>query len=357
MKMCQAFAQEEYSVELLTPGLRENPPKVGEELWQHYGINVRFPIVRIPVGNWLGNRLYHIKAAWHARTSHADLVYTRHLGAAGISSLLGIRTIYEAHDLPGGNVGPLYFKAFLGGRGFRRLVVISRALEGLLCQRYPNLHRKEIIVAPDGVDLERFADLPSPPEARRRLGLDPTRFTAGYTGHLYAGRGVELILNLARQCEQIDFLVVGGEPTSVAERVQQAQEQKLSNVRFFGFVSQAELPLYQAACEVLLMPYQRQVAVSSGGDTAGFLSPMKMFEYMATGRLIVSSDLPVLREVLYEDNAVLCDPEDTTAWQATLERAVADAEWRLKLGQQAQQDVEQYSWRRRVQRVMSGCYA
>ncbi len=357
MKMCQAFAQEGYSVELVAPGWQRNPGGPDDGLWEHYGIGVTFPITWMAVRKWLPNRVYHIQAVWHARTSHVDLVYTRHLGAAGISSLLGIPTIYEAHDLPGGNAGPLYFRAFLSGIGFRRLVVISQALERLLCQRYPNLRRKDIVVAPDGVDLERFADLPSAPEARRRLGLDAGRFTAGYTGHLYEGRGVELILDLAEHCEQIEFLIVGGEATAVAQRLQQAQERKLSNVRFFGFVSNAELPLYQAACEVLLMPYQRQVEASSGGNIAQFLSPMKMFEYMATGRLIISSDLPVLREVLNERNAMLCDPEDKCAWQAALQRAIAEPEWRWKLGQQAREDVQQYSWQRRVRRVMSGCRA
>jgi len=138
----------------------------------------------------------------------------------------------------------------------------------------------------------------------------------------------------------------------VAERKCQVQEQKLTNVQFIGFVPNAELPLYQAACDVLLMPYQHQVAVSSGGDIAEFCSPLKMFEYMATGRMIISSDLPVLREVLNERNAAFCAPEDEVAWQAALERAVSDPSWRLGLGQQARQDVEQYSWPRRVQRVV-----
>jgi len=355
MKMCQAMVQEGHSVELLAPLWQRNPPEVNDDLWLHYGISVHFPIIWIPARGWFRKRTYHLRSALGARTSRTDLVYTRHLGAAAVSSLLGVPTIYEAHDLPGGKMGSTYFRAFLAGRGFRRLVVISQPLQGLLYQRYSSMLGKQVIVAHDGVDLERFQGLPTLYKARRRLGLDPERFTVGYSGNLYAGRGIELILGLAKTFSQVEFVIIGGDETSVAKWRRQAELFSSSNIEFKGFVSNAELPLYEAACEVLLMPYQRKVAISGGGgDTSDFCSPMKMFEYMATGRMIISSDLPVLREVLNGDNAALCDPEDITTWKTALERAIADPEWRQRLGQQAKREVEQYSWRRRVHRVFAG---
>jgi glycosyltransferase involved in cell wall biosynthesis len=309
------------------------------------------------VQNSLAERVYYGRAAWYARSLHVDLVYTRVLAAAAMTSLFGIPTIYEAHDIPAGKMGPRYFKLLLSTSGFRRLVVISAALRQLLHQRFPGLlDGKSVIVAPDGVDLERFEDLPGASEARRLLDLKPERFTAGYTGNLYAGRGIELIFTLAQRCHQVDFLVLGGDPASVKERKQQAEQQRLANTHFVGFVNNAELPLYQAACEILLMPYQHRVAASGGGNIADFLSPLKMFEYMATGRMIISSDLPVFREILNESNAVFCDPEDKIAWQSAIERAAVDPDWRLALGKQAKQDAEQYSWRRRVRQVMMRCH-
>jgi hypothetical protein len=67
------------------------------------------------------------------------------------------------------------------------------------------------------------------------------------------------------------------------------------------------------------MPYERSVAVSGGGDTADVCSPMKMFDYMAAGRAIISSDLPVLQEVLNEQNAVFCSPDAPDQWEQALE--------------------------------------
>jgi glycosyltransferase involved in cell wall biosynthesis len=212
-----------------------------------------------------------------------------------------------------------------------------------------------VVIAPDGVDLERYRDLPEPSQARRDLPLAlPERFTAGYTGHLYAGRGTEILLGLARRLPEITLLLVGGEPKDVARLQSEAQLAGLNNAVFTGFVPNAELPSYQAACDVLLMPYQRQVAGSSGGDIARYLSPMKLFEYMACGRPILSSDLPVLQEVLNPENARLLPADDLDAWVAALQELAASPEICLRLSTRARRDVAAYTWERRAARILEG---
>jgi glycosyltransferase involved in cell wall biosynthesis len=354
MKMAQAFKQEGHSVELLAPLGHEGRPLVDDDLWHHYGIRSPFPIVWMHASNFLGKRAYQVRAVLYALRADAELIYTRNLAAAALSSGLNVPTCYEAHDLPGGRMGPLYFRTFLAGRGCLRLVIISRALRRLLYRRFPTLLDKDVVVAPDGVDLDRFDSLPTASDAKFRIGLNQERFVAGYTGHLYAGRGINLILCLAQRCNQIDFLVVGGALSSVERFKREAQQRSLTNIRFVGFVHNADLPIYQAACDVLLMPYQNLVANSGGGDIASVMSPMKMFEYMATGRLVISSNLPVLREILSARNSLLCDPENVTEWQNALQWAAANVAERLALGQRARKDAEQYSWRRRVERVLEG---
>jgi len=95
------------------------------------------------------------------------------------------------------------------------------------------------------------------------------------------------------------------------------------------------------------------VAASSGGDIAKYLSPMKLFEYMACGRAIISSDLPVLREILNDENAVLLPPDDLTTWVTAIRDLSTNPEQRARLAAQAQQDVIQYSWRARAQNILS----
>jgi glycosyltransferase involved in cell wall biosynthesis len=133
-----------------------------------------------------------------------------------------------------------------------------------------------------------------------------------------------------------------------------AVEQALTNVIFTGFVPNERIPMYQSAADVLLMPYQRTVATSSGGNTAEICSPMKMFEYMAAGRAILTCDLPVLREVLDEATAVFCPPDNIGAWESALSGLLANEKRRQALGQRARHAVRQYSWIERANRTLEG---
>ena len=94
---------------------------------------------------------------------------------------------------------------------------------------------------------------------------------------------------------------------------------------------------------------------SSGtADSASVASPMKMFEYMAAGRAIVSADLPVIREVLNEKNAVFCKPDEIGDWRLEIEDLLRDEARRIELGKQARRDVESYTWVAREERALKG---
>jgi len=81
---------------------------------------------------------------------------------------------------------------------------------------------------------------------------------------------------------------------------------------------------------------------------------MKLFEYLAAGRAILASDLPVLREVLNETNAQLLPPEEPEVWREALLRLKKYPERRARLGQQARQDAQRYSWTERARRALEG---
>jgi glycosyltransferase involved in cell wall biosynthesis len=214
-----------------------------------------------------------------------------------------------------------------------------------------HLPPEEIVVAPNGVDLERFDSLPDPVTARRQTGLrDAT--TVMCTGHLYAGRGTELFLKLAQAFPQAHFVWVGGRPEDIAHWKAHAGS---DNVTFTGFIPNRDLPLYQAGADILLMPYGRSILGSSGSaDSASVASPMKMFEYMAAGRAIVSADLPVIREVLNEKNAAFCEPDNVDSWKAVLASLMNDENVRASLSRQARQDVQGYTWLARARRILNG---
>ena len=165
---------------------------------------------------------------------------------------------------------------------------------------------------------------------------------------------MSLLLELARKFPDVHFLWTGGRPEHVAEWRSRLAGEGITNVHMTGFIENSRLALYQAAADILLMPYERVITGSSGGNTAEFCSPMKMFEYMACGRAILSSDLPVLREVLNETNAVLCPPEDVQAWSEALRALIANEETRDRLAGRALADVQGYSWIQRASNSLAG---
>jgi glycosyltransferase involved in cell wall biosynthesis len=109
------------------------------------------------------------------------------------------------------------------------------------------------------------------------------------------------------------------------------------------------------AVDVLLMPYQANVSIGlRGHDTARWMSPMKMFEYLGSGVPIISSDLPALREVLTDGrNALLVAPDDRDAWLGALDRLVSDPELAGRLGAQGHSDyLERFTWDTRAKQLL-----
>ena len=354
MKMCEAMAGEGYEVKLLAPSDPADRAPITGSLWQFYGVEPSFNITWLPARGPLGNYLYGLLAALHCRLWRPpDVVFARHLPGALMAAALGCRVIFEAHNQPSGygRLGPTLFSLLVRQRRLQRLVVLSQALKDELLATWPShLSPDALVVAPSGVDLARFQDLPASSEARRQLGLlGESSFVVGYSGHLYPGRGMEVVLELAGRLPDAHFLLVGGDPEDVRTWKDRTSRAGLANVTLTGFVVNADLPLHLAACDVLLMPYQRQVSTAGGGpDTSRWMSPLKAFEYLAAGRPILASDLPVLREILDEEVAHLIPPDDIDAWQVALERVRDDVALRERLGDQARKRARRYSWSSRV---------
>ncbi len=366
MKACQALAKLGHQVHLLLPANRKfvaNRKLVKrivewEELTDHYGLAAPFEITWLPAHPRLRHNDFAWEAVARARKTGADLIYTWTGQSAVFGLLAGFPVAYEVHDLPTGRLGPLWFRAFLRLPGKKRLLPITHALLGKLEGTYGAAAAGQTVVVPNGVDLEQYEGLPEAGtrtlhDLRSELGL-PGKFTVLCAGHLYTGRGVELFLGLAQRFPQVSFVWVGGRPEEAEVCHAQAVASGIDNVIFTGFIAQRRLPCYQSAADVLLMPYARQIAGSGGGNSVEICSPMKMFDYLAAGRAILSSDLPVIREVLNEMNAVFAPPEDLDGWSAARGRLLEDEGLRRRLGEQGRTDAERYSWRARAERALEG---
>jgi glycosyltransferase involved in cell wall biosynthesis len=336
----------------------EAEPVTQESLKTHYGLRLLPPLELLPSMRGLKRLDFLVHAQRHARKFNADLIYTWLPQSAVLGLWMKYPVVLEMHADVSGRMGAWWLRQFWRAKGRKRMTVTTSALERAL-ERSAGFGFDDdaVVSAPNGVELDRYENLPSPSQARRQLNL-PEGSTVGFTGHIYPGRGAELLFELAKGMPHVNFLWVGGTPDLVAHWRSKLAEVGAANVTLTGFVEHSRIPLYQAAADVLLMPYSRSIEASSGQDIAEVINPMKMFEYMASGRAIVCADLPVIREVMNEGNAVFCEAGKwelvISNWRLAIESLLADESRRVVLGAQARRDVEMFSWVKREERVLEG---
>lgn len=346
MKTCHWFSMIGHDVTLVVPDKPD--PEAGKDAWQFYGIPETFQIVRLPWIRLPGKRLVcGYLAAKKAKKEGVDLVYARSVYACYFALRFNIRAVFEYHTpvADAGWMAEKVLRSMITSRCLKRFVVISSSLKAYYRNRY-GIPDEMIMVAPSGADLFEEGD---------PIDLGSERFSVGYTGHLYSGRGIEIILALSRSCPWADFHLVGGTETDIQRWKSAASG--FNNLIFHGYVFPAEVSRYRVAFDVLIAPYQRKVAISGGGsDTSKWMSPLKLFEYLSSGKPILCSDIPVLREVVSDgETALLCDPDRITDWVNALERLREDKGLRNRLGEAALSEfTDKYSWKARTQRVLAG---
>lgn len=317
-----------------------------------YGVPESFELVRIqsPRARVVGRLLYSLRLVRQLRRrGGTGLVYGRdyHSLALATRTELGRRpTVLEVHQPPATRLAARLVEMVLRGPRFARLVVISRALADEYEQRYGDLVRGRVTVAHDGADVPEVELTPVPPPRSARLRL-------GYLGNLYPGKGMERIEDLASALPDCEFHVIGGKADDVGHWRGRIRSE---NVAFHGHLPHTEAQRRLRDCDVLLAPFQSSVLVGGGtADIGRWMSPLKVFEYMGSGRPMIASDLPVLREVLTDGrNALLADPDETGSWIEKIRGLESDERLRATLASRAADDLrEHYSWDRRAERILA----
>lgn len=285
-----------------------------------------------------------------------------------ISSTIISRNLYAAFLLGVIEKRPLIFETHQLELGFRKLmqrliitrpwintVVISHALSNCLAEHHGIKLKRTIVLpdaAPDGIE-------PLPIDARR-LTLrelypslsDEWKTVCGYFGQLYPGRGMDIIRAMAAARPETLFLVFGGNESDV---IHHRSANELRNLWYIGHVLYPVARKAMLAVDILLMPYQRNVSIGiAGHDTARWMSPMKMFEYLASGVPLIASDLPALREILKNGlNCILARPDSAEAWIRSLDLLIDNPTLAKKIANQGHSDYrEKYTWGHRAHRLL-----
>jgi glycosyltransferase involved in cell wall biosynthesis len=350
MKMCAAFAGNGHEVLLIG-----KPGKIAGDPFEFYGIDKSFAIelVKAPEIPIIGGILQGIAMSRRLTSLSIapDLLYGRHIYSLAFTARRGVPFILELHTIHRRRLVRQLTLRLAKRSNCRGIVVISDALRRDLISMAPWLDDK-IVVAHDAADDPAANGIEIP---ERRSGANPT---VGYVGHLYEGKGMEIIAEVAKRRPGIEFEVVGGTARDLAKW---RARSPAKNIKFRGFVPHGRLAGRYRDFDICLLPTQSRVlghdAKGDTGDIGRWTSPLKLFEYMSYELPIIASDVPVLREVLTNGkNALLVDPRDIDGWVAAIDALASNCELRASLGRQAREDfLNDYTWRSRALRVLEAC--
>jgi glycosyltransferase involved in cell wall biosynthesis len=350
MKMCQAMGRLGITATLLIPAYR-----TPGEMFQYYGVESNFRIVSFPYfGNTTVRNITHgVLASVYAgkRRKEFDLAVTRNIVFASIATnILGVPTVYDAHH-PLVTGARVLFNSFKRSERLVRFSTNSRGLGEIYLSE--GLPLEKLVVAHNGVDLQGYRSLPDKSRARADLGLPPDKKIVCYSGNIYEGRGIEHLIEIAPGMSGVLFLIVGGLESDVRRCRSLAREKRAENIKFTSYVHHNTVPLYLAASDVLVMPYTSRMTIRGGTVARDFTSPIKLFEYMASGRPVVATSIPSVSEILRDGvNAILVPPDSPEAIAAGIKRALGDPALAKALSERASSDAVGYTWEARAKKLL-----
>jgi len=353
MKVCESFAQAGCEVELVVPRRRN---ELRQDAFDYYGLERSFKVMYLPCIDlmrdnssfnrfafWFELLTFMLSARKYLRRKDYGLLYTRELTAGLFFSGYSLELHAVAQNL-----------RRLNGRLLRRAGKIITVTQGIKDELISaGIKKEKILVAPDGVDLKIFDLTISQAEARRDLSLPEDRKILGYTGKfttMEQDKGIENIFQALKSAGRNDWLfaAAGGSEAEIGRYRRRAAELGISDqVVLLGECLQSRLAIFQKACDMLLMPFPNT------RHYAHYMSPLKMFEYMASLRPIIATDLPSIREVLDESNAVLVKPDDPAALAAAIAGLLADPQAGSRFAEAAYQKVKDYTWENRAGIVLA----
>ena len=356
MKMCEAFFAAGVEIELWLPKrfnrIKENP-------FSYYGVKETFSIKKIPVidiislekilgpiVSWIESISFAILTLFYLSKSQApEIIYSRDQFTSWFLSFLNRKFIYEIHSFP---------------RNFRlhkrlwkkahRIIAITQGLKNLLVKH--GINSEKILVAPDGVDLEFFNSInPSKEDNRIELGLSQDDFLVGYIGKfktLGMEKGIKtMISTLPLLDKETKMVFVGGEEFEIKEYKNMANRLNVfTQCLFVNHQPYLKVVKYIKAMDALVIPFPNTP------HYAFYASPLKLFEYMAAGRPIIASDLPALREILNDKNALFFKPENTDDLARAVKMLKLSQTLEYHLSGQAFSDVKQYTWHNRAKNIL-----
>ena len=355
--MCESFARNNSVVKLIVPRRRNN---ISTDSYSFFSVDQLFSIVRLPTLDFVRfGRVGFLIQEWSFIASTViyflfkkdiDIIYIR-----GEHDFQFFRKFFKNKKI--------FLETHIKPIDLEKKQALYKKASGIITitQYYRNelinigFNPEKVLWEPDAVDMRAFVPYSTKEALRKELGLPLGRFIVGYVGKITTmgkDKGVNDLIQsfpIVWKSNKNSFLMlVGAEPSEQVEVSKKLIELGLP-ADSFGIVNHVlyrQAARFMQAADVLIMNYP------NSAHYAYYMSPLKLFEYMASGTPIISSDLPSIREILSSENAMLVPPGDQEALTEAIKNTIKDRTLVSKKAVQAFQDVAKYTWDKRAKRIL-----
>ena len=221
---------------------------------------------------------------------------------------------------------------FINSRYIKKVIFISNALSKLY-----SLKKKNFIVLHDATDPKNFRNKKKIKNIKR----------VTYIGSFFKGRGIELIIQLAKNFKKLEFCLYGNQNKKF--KINQ------KNLKFFRHIEYSKVPNILSNSDILLMPYSKNVEINAKNiNTANYCSPLKMFDYLAAGKVIISSKLEGICEILnHRKNAIIAKDDALETWSNIIKNLIENKFDVKKISYNSIKTANIYSWKNRAKKIIN----
>ena len=331
LKMCDAFILNNTNTTCILPYQVNNNHKTIKKNFLLRGkekINFISIFKSKKKNNFINRFFFSLRTALFLKKRGAAIILTRSQLSSFFLSFFKIRHFLEIHgELNGFSKYVLLNLNFINSKYIIRNIFISKQLK--------KLHFKEVknfIILPDAVDIKNF------PKIKKINKLN--KFC--YIGNFYEGRGLKKIYDISKSFPKYIFHLYGKKKNNF-------EIKNTQNLKIFDYVNYNLVPDLLSKYDVLLMPYENKVMINSKNlDTSKYMSPLKMFDYLASGKIIISSNQKVLQEILeHNTNSFIVTNNDLNGWLKTISMVLKFKNLN-KISKNARQTAHKFTWYNRA---------
>lgn len=345
MKMCEAFAKRGAEVELIVPKRRNS---ISDDPFSYYGVQKNFIVtfLRSPdlvrfgkIGFYAGWIFFAIASLAHSLKKKADIYYFRDELSLFLISFFK-KTAIEVHDIPESFLRAYFFIL----RRADYVISTNQWKKDELIKK--GIHTQKIAVCPNGIDPKDFDIQENKKTLRENAGLPSDKKLVLYVGHLYDWKGADILAEASALLSgDTQVVFVGGADHEISDF------KKRHVGKNFLIIPQklhSEIARYMKLADALVLPN-----IPVNDESKYGTSPIKMFEYMASGVPIIASNLPSICEILNEKNALLTSPGNPQELANGIAKVLEDNLFAKNISEQALRDVAKYSWEKRAEKILS----